>query len=280
MANTTDVDNAREDLIVGEVTVDPAAGTVTFNEDTNEWTFVPAANFNGDVTFNYTVSDGVADPVAATATLVVENDYADLTIGSEAPTPAVEAKAQITTITLAGTVGDIADTYTVTIGGETFTYETTGAETDISDIANALQLAVVSADGYEEGPYVATYVDNVITLTAKEAGEGFTVESSGTNAVVGQKISDIDLEEVVENVEFVAAQAQVSSVTFEAQTIELGDTFSVSINGIVVSYEANGYETSVDDIARALSDLININADLNSVVTSARRRQRSYHHCR
>ena len=35
------------------------------------WQFDPAQDFSGDITFNYTVTDGETDPVAASATLHV-----------------------------------------------------------------------------------------------------------------------------------------------------------------------------------------------------------------
>ncbi|MDO9625794.1 MAG: VCBS domain-containing protein [Pseudomonas sp.] len=265
LANSSDFDLTDRLSVADVALADEEAGTLTDNED-GTWTFVPAANFNGNVTFNYTVSDGQADPVPTSATLVVANDYADVSIKETQPAQeGATAVAQISSITLTGTAGDIADTYTVVINGETVFYETTGDETSLSDIAAALSLRIVA--DFDE-LLTVTVVGNVITLTAKEAGTGFILEAEGINATVGADISTIDPVVTTPNAAFVAGQAQVSSVTIAAETIEIGDRFSVTINGTTLTYEANGTEESVADIARALRDLIEADDNLIGVVSS------------
>jgi phage tail sheath gpL-like len=265
LANSSDFDLTDRLSVADVALADEEAGTLTDNED-GTWTFVPAANFNGDVTFTFTVSDGQADPVPTSATLVVANDYADVSIEEAQPAQeGVTAVAQISSITLTGTAGDIADTYTVVINGETVFYETTGDETSLSDIAAALSLRIVA--DFDE-LLTVTVVGNVITLTAKEAGTGFILEAEGINATVGADISTIDPVVTTPNTAFVAGQAQVSSVTIAAETIEIGDRFSVTINDTTLTYEANGTEESVADIARALRDLIEADDNLIGVVSS------------
>ncbi len=264
LQHASDVDHIDELFVAGVALADDAAGSLTDNGNST-WTFVPAADFNGDVTFNYTVSDGLVE-VPTSATLQVINDYADVTIENTQPAQAgQEAVVQVSTITLAGTPGDIADTYTVVINGQAVFYETTGAETSLNEIANALALLVT---GDFDDVVQATVQGAVITLTASEAGKGFTVEALGANATVGSDISTIVPVTPQENVEFVAGQAQVSSVTIAAETIEIGDRYSVTINNTTLTYEANGTEESVADIARALRDLIEAHPDLIGAVSS------------
>src|SRR5205085_3594452 len=57
LANSSDVDNAHTDLSISAVTVDAEYGELVDNGD-GSWTFTPAHNFNGDVAFNFDVSDG------------------------------------------------------------------------------------------------------------------------------------------------------------------------------------------------------------------------------
>jgi large repetitive protein len=68
LANATDVDG--DTLSVTGLTVDPGIGTVTDNGD-GTWTFTPAPDWHGPVTFDYTVSDGQGGTAPATASLTV-----------------------------------------------------------------------------------------------------------------------------------------------------------------------------------------------------------------
>lgn len=55
LANATDPEN--DNLAVSNVTLaDPSAGTITQISAT-EWRFEPSANFNGDVSFVYDITD-------------------------------------------------------------------------------------------------------------------------------------------------------------------------------------------------------------------------------
>ncbi|MDP4033958.1 MAG: VCBS domain-containing protein, partial [Pseudorhodobacter sp.] len=267
LANSSDFDLTDRLSVADVALADEEAGTLTDNED-GTWTFVPAANFNGDVTFTFTVSDGQADPVQTSATLVVANDYADVSIEEAQPAQeGVTAVAQISSITLTGTVGDIADTYTVVIAGQTIVYETTGAEADLDEITQGL-FTLISANETIRAVLTPTRDGSVITLAADQAGTGFSLSAEGTNATVGDDISTIDPVVTTPNTAFVAGQAQVSSVTIAAETIEIGDRFSVTINDTTLTYEANGTEESVADIARALRDLIEADDNLIGVVSS------------
>jgi hypothetical protein len=80
LANDTDVDGGA--LTVSPVS-GPANGTVTLNPD-GEFTYTPAANFNGTDSFTYTANDGQADSNVATVTLTVTPINAAVTIDQAA----------------------------------------------------------------------------------------------------------------------------------------------------------------------------------------------------
>lgn len=68
LANASDVD-AGDVLMVTDLAVDPAFGSLTDNGD-GSYTYLPTANYNGSVTFSYTVSDGI-NHSSANASLAV-----------------------------------------------------------------------------------------------------------------------------------------------------------------------------------------------------------------
>jgi len=55
-------------------------------------------------------------------------------------------------------------------------------------------------------------------------------------------------------------RGQVSTVTLSGDAIELGDSYSVTVNGTTHTYEADGTEGSINDVAAALSNQINAGA--------------------
>lgn len=74
LLNDSDADG--DTLTVTSVdAVSSNGGVVEFNEETGEVTYTPAANFNGDDTFTYTVSDGNGGESAATVQVTVNPVY-------------------------------------------------------------------------------------------------------------------------------------------------------------------------------------------------------------
>ena len=64
LTNDDDVDNPASDLSISDWT-QPSCGTVgvvAYGGRDKAFTFMPAANFNGDCTFSYQVTDNVAAP--------------------------------------------------------------------------------------------------------------------------------------------------------------------------------------------------------------------------
>ncbi|OQX17783.1 MAG: hypothetical protein BWK76_09505 [Desulfobulbaceae bacterium A2] len=69
LAHAADVDS-NDTLAVANVSVDPAQGTITANPD-GTFLFTPKADYNGQVSINYDVSDGTAS-IATSASLTLE----------------------------------------------------------------------------------------------------------------------------------------------------------------------------------------------------------------
>ncbi|MDP6786710.1 MAG: flagellar hook-basal body complex protein [Rhodospirillales bacterium] len=91
--------------------------------------------------------------------------------------------AQVETVTLGGTVGalEAGDQYSVTVGGNTVTYTTTGLEANLDAVRDGL-VAKINADG-TVGKVVtaAAGAAGALTLTAKSAGDSFTATSATVN---------------------------------------------------------------------------------------------------
>ena len=73
LANASDADGPA--LTAINLSIASGSGTLVDNND-GTWSYTPAANDDTDVTFNYAVTDGIAAPVATTASLDItpEND--------------------------------------------------------------------------------------------------------------------------------------------------------------------------------------------------------------
>jgi flagellar hook protein FlgE len=130
-----------------------------------------------------------ADTPGATFTGTLGGTSAPTLVSSDAPTAFVVSTAnvppvaQTDSLTLTGTVGpgEIGDTYTLTIGTQSINYITDGTETSLSDLAQRF------ADQINENPglgVTATAAGGVISLTAINAGVGFTSAASATNGTV------------------------------------------------------------------------------------------------
>ncbi|WP_407659994.1 Ig-like domain-containing protein [Hyalangium gracile] len=92
LANDTTLPDTSETLTIVSVT-QPASGTVTFTA--TELTFTPALNFNGTVTFSYTVDDGngATDTAQVTVTVTPVNDPP--TAGNDAFTVGEDSAATV-----------------------------------------------------------------------------------------------------------------------------------------------------------------------------------------
>lgn len=89
--------------------------------------------------------------------------------------------AQVDSVTLAGTLGEVGDSYTVTVNGTPFTYNTTGGEASLDVIRDQL-ISDINASAAVNTAVTATAGGaGIITLTSDTAGTAFTTTSTATN---------------------------------------------------------------------------------------------------
>ena len=147
--------------------------------------------------------------------------------------------AQVDTVTLGGTVGDVGDVYNITVNGVTKSYTTDGTEADIDVIRDAL-INSINTDTTINGAVTAVAgASGEITITSDTAGTAITTSASATSP---------------------ASVAQVDNVTL-AGGVVAGDTYTVSVNGTAFTATAGGAST----LTTLRDDLIaQINADVTA----------------
>lgn len=124
---------------------------------------------------------------------------------------------QIDTLILQGTV-EAGDVYSVTVNNSTVSYTTTGSEADLSAVRTAL-ITAINADAV---------VGNRVTASAGISnGEINITENAGTTT------------------------AQIDTITL-AGAVEAGDQYTVTIDGVVVSYTVTGAEANLGEVRDGL----------------------------
>jgi len=123
--------------------------------------------------------------------------------------------AQVDSVTLGGTVGEVGDVYSVNVDGNSVSYTTDGTEASLDIIRDKL-IALVNADPQASAKATASIGGTgIITLTAVTAGNALTNTASVTEGPT-------------------ANVAQVDTLTIGG-TIENGDQYSATINGTTVT---------------------------------------------
>lgn len=162
----------------------------------------------------------------------------------------------------------IGDTYTVTI--DSVPYEVEVTEDNVftmgsyEGIANALASAINSAR--PPAPVIASVVNSELKLTARNAGTPFKVEQDYTsgaasaNKVTGPTVSDPT-----------ESRGQRQEFSFPQTQIDIGDRYTVSIDGVPVSVSVDQTNYgNFENISGVIQELANrINAAGLNVVASA-----------
>ena len=170
LANDTDIDGDTLSITAVEATAD-THGTVSLDVDGNV-VFTPDANYNGEASFSYTVSDGQGGEDSATVTVNVDsvNDAVSVVTDSDATANAIDenvADGSYTGVTLnAVDVDGEAITYSVSDGvpfsvnenGEVVTSGEIDFETNPS---YTFDVTATSADGTSSTQSVTVNVNNV-----------------------------------------------------------------------------------------------------------------------
>ena len=233
LGNASDIDS--ETLSVANVALaDAAAGTLTDNED-GTWTFVPAADFNGEVTFNYSVSDGVAEPVDASATLSVTAVNDAPMIEGEITQDILDSAAPAQIDLLAG-VTDVDSQFLV---ARDFTYnvDNLGASATqpagFSIIGNTLTVNPSSYLGLARGESTTV----VVSYTIDDA-DGATAAQTATITITGANVAP-------------TVTAAITSEDVEGETVYLLDLLdnAADAEGDVlaasnITYTVNGVATA------------------------------------
>lgn len=171
---------------------------------------------------NVTFTDGTTGDITATTTVT-----------------GVIPVAQVNTITIGGTAdtGDVFTATLPTVGAVTYTV--TGGDTTTDNIATGLNNAIQASTGYAGQAFTSGAATNVITLTARVAGTGFTQTSGAVNR---------------------AAVAQVNTINISG-TVEAGDVFTATVpTDGAINYTVAGGDTTIADIATGLNAAIQASA--------------------
>jgi VCBS repeat-containing protein len=230
-------------------------------------TYTPDANYSGNDTFTYTVSNGATPPAFDTATVTVQ-----VTAVNDNP----DAKNDFAT-----TSGDTASVSKAAASG------LLSNDTDI-DTGDSLSIIKVNASAGNVGTPIAvtlTLPDNSTAqalVTINNDGS-FTVNPNGqfdalaagqsATGTLTYTVSDghdgtddqtLALGATQANV---AAVSQVSTVTI-AGTPETGDTFTIDINGTALTFTV-GAQSTLAGMRNAFINAINANSTLNGIVTAS-----------
>jgi|GEM_PF-4762594 len=186
-------------------------------------------------------STAVIFTTAGTETSATEIAFTDYTSGDitvTASTAGVLPVAQVSTITPANI--ETGDTFTVIINGTTISY--TAAFNTVAVVTAGLTAAINASS--QSTNVTATDQSTRIDVTSDAAGTAFTIAGGTANRTT--------------------TVAQVDAVT--PANVELGDTFTVIINGLTISYTATADGTA--NATAGLTAAINSSAQASTVTAT------------
>lgn len=182
------------------------AGTSTITATTAQFSNVTVgsaieitgtANNNG----TYEVAGVSGGGTILSVKTVMLTDEAATAAPTLTPTEAINpAVAQVDTVTIGGTFGEIGDTYSATVNGTTVTYTTTGAETSLNAIRDGLVSAIntsptitsqvtVAAGGAGQLTFTATRPGTAQTITVNATNGGATNDNTAVNSITTANVS-------------------------------------------------------------------------------------------
>ncbi|HGS4902537.1 TPA: retention module-containing protein [Vibrio parahaemolyticus] len=183
LANATDPEN--DNLAVSNVTLaDPSAGTITQISAT-EWRFEPSANFNGDVSFVYDITDdgttnGAPDPITISGSAVMNvqavNDAPEIDGSLVTSTIFESAGQKISGITIA----DVD--FTGIHENEIMTISLSASEGDVSVIAPSGSGVTQGVGLAGETVLMGTLSQLNAVLTSTDPNVGVFVDASDVNS--------------------------------------------------------------------------------------------------
>ena len=236
MANAADVDG--DDLTAIDLLIASGNGTLVDNGD-GTWNYTPAANDDLDVSFSYTVTDGM-DNVAGDATL-------DITPINDAPTI-----TSVVTLTSCDRRRRADGNWSVTLAGTTFSIVTTGAGIRVRMSLQAEQMVSESAPERCR-QLLTTRYRRLLTGLTISSGNGTLVDNGdGTwnYTPAANDDSDVSFSYIV---------------TDGTDSVAGGATFDItSVNDAPVAVDDFDFATQEDTpITIAFSDLLSNDSDVD-----------------
>lgn len=235
-------------------------------ENTDSYSF----NINGSViTYDVTGNEGSIDGIRnAVVALINSSDSVRNSItasGTTAGAFTITAKnagtafsatasasdtgtAQVDTLTLTGTPGDVGDIYTTTIGATAITVTTDGTETTLNDIRDKIVAAINADVNASALVTAASAATGALTLTSATPGTPFTATTAVTDA---------------------ASIAQVDTLTLTGTPGDNGDVYTTTIGATAITVTTDGTEVTLNDIRDKIIAAINANPTTSALVTAA-----------
>lgn len=180
------------------------------------------------------------------ATAVSFTDGTGGNIASTASVPGVLPVAQVSTVTLSGTV-EAGDSFTVTVpvppASGSVTYTVTTADASLSDIATGLATSIQSSGGYASQAFTVAPSGGTVVFTATAAGTGFSVSASAANRT-----------------------ATAQTVTFAPQNFKTGYRFTIRLNGSDYSAPGSTVKAIVEALDTAIGSGAGVACTENDVV--------------
>ncbi|MBT4703203.1 MAG: flagellar hook-basal body complex protein [Rhodospirillaceae bacterium] len=154
---------------------------------------------------------------------------------------------QVDTITLVGDA-EAGDKYNFTVNGQNITFTATGLEGDINAIRSAI-VTQINGDNNFNKTVVATGTANAgeFTLSAVTAGTAFVATTSASDT----------------------GTAQVDTLTLTGAVGDVGDIYTTTIDGKIVTVPTDGTEVSLDAIRDKIVAAINSDPITGPLVTAA-----------
>lgn len=163
--------------------------------------------------------------------------------------PSVEDSAITTEFTASvtfawGTV-EAGDVFTVTVNGVDYDYTTLGSET-LADVIADISGQLIAAG------YTTSINSNVLTISDDTT---FTISSAATNGGANADESAT-----------VTDYTNNYTVTGTVGPTEVGDVYTITINGVDYTYTTDGTETNISEVRDALAALIDAAGNLSASV--------------
>ncbi|GLQ17177.1 DUF4214 domain-containing protein [Maritalea porphyrae] len=164
----------------------------------------------------------------------------DTITGDAATTVLTAGTAQVSTLTVAGTI-EVGDVFTATVNGTDYSF--TAAATTAASVATGLAGVIGNAGGALGG--AASAAGGVVTLTGQGNGSAFTLSSTASN---------------------VQAVKETSTITVATGTYDVGDVITTTVQGTAVTYTVAGTPEDQDAVAAGIAAAIQGNGATAAVV--------------